>query len=100
MPAGGRGYTRVPSLISLWSTAPYLLNNTVGHFEPSPSLDARMRAFQDGIEQMLWPERRDKDSLLPNKLEGLVDRTTQRSYLRAASGYLPDPLSSGTQLEH
>ena len=28
MPAGGRGYTRVPSLISLWSTAPFLLNNT------------------------------------------------------------------------
>ena len=30
MPAGGRGYTRPPSLISLWSTAPFLLNNTVG----------------------------------------------------------------------
>src|ERR1700729_3222666 len=26
MPAGGRGYTRVPSLISVWSTAPLLLN--------------------------------------------------------------------------
>ncbi len=23
MPAGGRGYTRVPSLISAWSTAPF-----------------------------------------------------------------------------
>ncbi len=30
MPAGGRGYTRVPTLVSLWSTAPYLLNNSVG----------------------------------------------------------------------
>ena len=28
MPAGGRGYTRLPSLVSLWSTAPFLLNNT------------------------------------------------------------------------
>ncbi len=36
MPAGGRGYTRVPSLISLWATAPYLLNNSVGKFEASP----------------------------------------------------------------
>ena len=35
MPADGRGYTRVPSLISLWSTAPYLLNNTVGQFDPT-----------------------------------------------------------------
>ena len=25
MPAGGRGYTRPPSLVSLWSTAPFLL---------------------------------------------------------------------------
>ena len=33
MPAGGRGYTRVPSLISLWSTAPFLLNNSVGPFD-------------------------------------------------------------------
>src|SRR5262249_41278748 len=38
MPAGGRGYTRVPSLVSLWSTAPFLLNNTVGPFVPSPSV--------------------------------------------------------------
>src|SRR5262249_46195491 len=30
MPAGGRGFTRPASLISLWSTAPFLLNNTVG----------------------------------------------------------------------
>ena len=28
MPAGGRGYTRPPSLVSVWSTAPFLLNNT------------------------------------------------------------------------
>ena len=36
MPAGGRGYTRVPSLISLWSTAPFLLNNSVGKFNSNP----------------------------------------------------------------
>ncbi|HYZ61632.1 MAG TPA: hypothetical protein VE650_04200, partial [Acetobacteraceae bacterium] len=29
MPAGGRGYTRPPSLISIWSTAPFLLNNSL-----------------------------------------------------------------------
>ncbi|MBP1849377.1 hypothetical protein [Rhizobium halophytocola] len=27
----GRGYIRPASLVSLWSTAPYLLNNSVGH---------------------------------------------------------------------
>ena len=68
MPAGGRGYTRPPSLISLWSTAPFLLNNTVGQdaFEQDPSVDARMRVFQASIEQMLWPEKRDRDPVLGN----------------------------------
>jgi hypothetical protein len=92
MPAGGRGYTRVPSLVSLWSTAPYLLNNTVGNFEASPSVEARMRAFQDGIEQMLWPEKREHDALLGAKIPGVMDRTTAQSYLRVPAGYLPDVL--------
>ena len=58
MPAGGRGYTRPASLVSVWSTAPFLLNNSVGKFEPSPSVEARMRSFQDSIEKLLWPEKR------------------------------------------
>ena len=41
LPGGGRGFIRPASLISLWSTAPFLQNNTVGHFEWSPSVDAR-----------------------------------------------------------
>jgi hypothetical protein len=92
MPAGGRGYTRPPSLISLWSTAPFLLNNSVGKFDPSPSVEARMRSFQDSIEKMLWPEKRDKDSVLGDKIPGVIDRTTTTSYLRVPEGYLPDLL--------
>lgn len=106
MPAGGRGYTRPPSLISLWSTAPFLLNNSVGRlnpnapnddWNPSPSVDNRMAAFQDAITKMLWPERRDKDpvigSLVGSKVAGsLIDRTTTRSYIRVAAGYVPDNL--------
>src|ERR1700752_544513 len=61
MPAGGRGYTRPASLISVWSTAPFLLNNSVGKFDPSPSVEARMGVFQDSITKMLWPDKRDKD---------------------------------------
>ena len=90
MPADGRGYTRPASLISAWSTAPFLLNNSVGKFDPSPSVEARMRSFQDSIEKMLWPEKREKDSLLGGKVPGTMDRTTQTSYLRVAVGYLPD----------
>lgn len=101
MPAGGRGYTRPASLISLWSTAPFLLNNSVGRlnptapnddYNPAPSVENRLSAFQDGIEKMLWPEKRDQDSVLGSKVPGLIDRTTQISYIRIASGYLPDNL--------
>jgi hypothetical protein len=90
MPAGGRGYTRPPSLISVWSTAPFLLNNSVGKFDPEPSVKARMGSFQDSIEKMLWPEKRDKDRVLGDKVPGLIDRTTKATYLRVPAGYLPD----------
>jgi hypothetical protein len=91
MPAGGRGYTRPASLLSLWSTAPFLLNNTVGLFNGDPSVAGRMAAFEDGIEKMLWPEKREKDPLLGGKIPGpsLIDRTTASSYLRVPVGYLP-----------
>ena len=95
LPAGGRGYTRPASLASLWSTAPFLQNNTVGHFEPSPSVDARMRSFQDSIEQMLWPERREKDRLFANENGpgvGLIQRTTAPSTIWLPTGYVPDSL--------
>ena len=90
MPAGGVGYTRVPSLISIWSTAPFLLNNTVGTFDPSPSVADRMGSFQDSIGKMLWPARRDQDAVLGSRIPGEIDRTTATSYLRIPAGYLPD----------
>jgi len=90
MPAGGRGYTRPASLISAWSTAPFLQNNSVGKFNASPSVEARMKSFQSSIEQMLWPELRDKDPVLGNKIPGVIDRTTAQSYLWVAAGYLPE----------
>jgi len=98
MPGGGRGYTRVPSLISLWSTAPYLLNNTIGKFNETPSVEARMDAFQDGIAKMLWPEKRDKDEVLGDKVPGMIQRTTVTSWLRIPTGYLPDAVKASSKL--
>ena len=98
MPAGGRGYTRPPSLISLWSTAPFLLNNTVGGdaFEQDPSVDARMRVFQASIEQMLWPEKRRHDKLLGDKAQGdpiyVIDRTSAPSKISIPAAYVPETL--------
>ena len=98
MPAGGRGYTRPPSLISLWSTAPFLLNNTVGAdaFEQDPSVDARMRVFQASIEQMLWPEKRKHDTLFGDRTPGdpiyVIDRTTAPSNISIPAAYIPAAL--------
>jgi hypothetical protein len=89
MPGDGRGYTRPASLISLWSTAPFLLNNSLGNFYGEPTVEARIASFNDSIQQMLWPEKRQKDSLLGDKVPGYMQRTTTDSYLRVAWGFLP-----------
>jgi hypothetical protein len=92
MPAGGRGYTRVPSLIALWSSAPFLLNNSVGPFNGDPSVAGRMKAFDASIEQMLWPEKRERDSVLGAKVPGTIDRTTERSQVTVPVGFVPEAM--------
>jgi hypothetical protein len=79
LPAGGRGYQRAPSLISIWASAPYLHNNSVGVFTGDPSVKGRMRAFEDGMEKLLWPDKRP----------GAIYRTTQTSSLYIVQSYLP-----------
>jgi hypothetical protein len=90
MPAGGRGYTRVPTIVSVWATAPFLLNNSIGTFNPDPSVKARLASFQDSMALLLWPERRARDAVLGSRIPGVIDRTTAPSYLRVPTGYLPD----------
>lgn len=99
MPAGGRGYTRPPSLISVWSTAPFFLNNSLGKFNSSPSVEARMQSFDDAMEKLLWPEKREKDSVLGDKVPGVIDRTTTQTYLRVPAGYLPEFLQSMSAIQ-
>ena len=55
---GGPGYYRTASLVSVWSSAPLLHNNSLGKFTGDPSVAGRMEAFNDAIEKLLWPEKR------------------------------------------
>jgi hypothetical protein len=89
MPAGGRGYSRPATLISLWSSAPFLLNNSVGRFDSDPSTAGRMRSFDDSIRQLLWPKTRPRDEKLGANVPGLIDRIEEPTYLRIPFGYLP-----------
>jgi hypothetical protein len=78
----GPGYYRPPSLISLWTSAPYLHNNTVGDDFGDPSVDGRMRAFKDGIEKMLFIQPR----------HGTIWKTSKTSYINVPLAYLPNVL--------
>ena len=72
---GSKAYYRTPTLVSIWATAPYLHNNSLGEFNGDPSIAGRMAAYEDGMSKLLWPERRlgirsmkvtTEDSGLPN----------------------------------
>jgi hypothetical protein len=75
------GYYRTPSLVSVWSSAPFLHNNMLGEFTGDPSVAGRMDAFNDAIEKLLWPEKR--------KGPHSIWRTSQRCYLHVRKEYLP-----------
>jgi hypothetical protein len=89
MPGGGPGYYRVPSLIGIWASAPLLHNNSVGTYTGDPSVEGRMKAFNDAMAKLLWPQkRRGIDS---------IARTTTESYIEIPAAYLPSELQSATR---
>ncbi|OAI84790.1 hypothetical protein [Pseudomonas putida] len=93
MPGGGRGYTRPASLVSVWSTAPFFLNNALGPFKWTGTVDDRIASFDSSIEMLLWPEKRQGNFQVVTRSglthPGTIDTTTETSYLRVSSGYLP-----------
>jgi hypothetical protein len=90
MPGGGRGFTRVPSLVSEWANAPFLINKRIGEFDPDPSVEHRMSAFSKAVEQLLWPEKRRQDG----NFDGDILRTTQRSKVLIPKRQIPPELAS------
>ena len=106
VPAGGRGYIRPASLISVWSTAPFLQNNTVGKFFWEGTTKARLDSYYDSIDKLLNPDKRAdganvnygemvvryRNGFSTAPLRGIMDVTTQTSYLKIPRGYLPGAL--------
>jgi hypothetical protein len=52
------GYYRPPSLINLWTSAPFLHNNELGLYNGRVDVAGRLEAFEDAINQLLSPELR------------------------------------------
>lgn len=88
-PGGGPGYYRVPSLLGIWATAPFLHNNSIGMYTGDPSVSGRMKAFNDAMEKLLWPEKRQGAAS--------IARTTAESFIEIPAPYLPRELQSLTQ---
>jgi hypothetical protein len=66
-PGGGRGYYRTASLNSMWATAPFLHNNSVGvdpvddqgRIDPRfLTIAGRLELFETAMDQLLNPEKR------------------------------------------
>jgi hypothetical protein len=93
-PAGGPGYYRPASLVSIWATAPFLHNNALGRYTHDPSVDGRLKAFDDAADKLLWKAKRSQittedrrpgdlrgDPKLAGQDPGFVYRTTARSWI-------------------
>jgi cytochrome c2 len=87
------GEKRQMKLAGLWYTAPYLNNNSLGRFDGNPAREARLAAFQDGLEQLLWPEKRQKDEKLGDRVPGRIERTTEVSRLRVPARMVPGEMA-------
>ena len=80
-PGGGPGFYRVPTLVGIWAGAPFLHNNSLGDYSGDPSVEGRVRAFDNAMEKMFSPDKR----------RGLasIARTGERSWFVVQAVYLP-----------
>jgi mono/diheme cytochrome c family protein len=114
MPGGGRGYYRPASLVSMWATAPFLHNNSVGLFNNDPSVEGRVSAFKDAINKLLvrapteegaaiarWRLGSDLNEMTPDRREndhGVIWRLPQATWVRIPASQLPHLVASTTGL--
>ncbi len=90
-PGGGRGYYRTASLNSMWTSAPFLHNNSVGRSPVDENgmndpqyitVEGRLRLFEDAMEQLLSDDRKpfikvtSADSSLLAGLPGVKPRVS------------------------
>jgi hypothetical protein len=97
-PGNGPGYYRVPSLVSVWTSAPLLNTNALGmcildDWNRRVSVQGRLEMFDDAINKLLW---KDKRPLTPSGEYGLrgsgdsgwIFRTDIETELRIPSGHV------------
>ncbi len=101
LPGGGRGFIRPPSLTSLWSTAPFLSNNSIGQFDYRGTVEGRLQSFESSIEGLLNPDKRGSTNLKDTSIKtvsysvngktakGIVDVFSKDTYVRIPRNFIP-----------
>jgi len=82
-PTGGPGYYRDVPLRGAWATAPFLHNNRLGLYNGDPSVAGRIAAYEDAMDQLLNPSKRD--------LNGSIVRTTEAIQVPTKGGTVTVP---------
>ena len=85
-PTGGPGYYRDMPLVGVWATAPFFHNNRLGGYNADPSVNGRLAAYEDAMDQLLNPWKRD--------ILGSIQRTTDS--IQVATPLGPVTLPAGT----
>ena len=85
-PTGGPGFYRDVPLLGIWATAPFFHNNRLGLYNGDPSVTGRLAAYEDAMDQLLNPWKRD--------LLGSIQRTSVAITIPTPLG--PVTLPAGT----
>lgn len=82
-PTGGPGFYRDMPLAGIWATAPFFHNNRLGQSIGDPSVAGRITAYEDAMDLLLNPDKRDEP--------GSILRTTDQVQLPTPSGVVTLP---------
>lgn len=86
VPGGGRGYYRTAALNSMWATAPFLHNNSIGDgpigIDPATgeefldaryiTIEGRLELFEKAMDELLNPEKRPLKVKVTSADSGLI----------------------------
>ncbi len=91
---GGPGFYRPASLMSIWATAPFLHNNSLGLFNNDPSVKGRLAAFDDAVHKLLWLDQRAQNTNYASAEQlardhGLIWRTPCETYIIIPAKHVP-----------
>jgi hypothetical protein len=67
------GYYRTPSLVNLWTSAPFLHNNELGLYNGRVDVEGRLEAFNDAMDKLLNPQRRNGKIRATNRSSKVSD---------------------------